>query len=458
MKRWMIAAAVLCLARTSFGQTQADTRTFELAAVAPATPALKYELLFGFGDRRAGNAALQYMTAQELLNDVFLKEIDDTDDAYAHKSANFRELAEKMARPNGIYGLLELGGRCEDCDWGAPIREVGMYTLLPYLQQENHLAKMLELRAALQAQDGKTEDALQTIRVGFELGRKVGHAPALICGLVGVNIARLMNEALTEVMNRPESPNLYWALASMPRQLVSFPDCVEAEGTSLAVSIPVLGTKKLDAVSADDWHAALNRLVEIMPAASGQSGRQPWENPQAVADEVGRDLAKARADYSQRYGLPADQVAGLDSFKVVCTFWYQQYVDAMEEQRAMATMPYAIQIPLMKAAEDRYAQELKEESANPFLVLIGSAFTRAAATFWRGDRMRAALTDVEAIRSYAAGHDGALPAQLTDIKDTPALDNPLTGKPFDYRVDGENATLWDSEADFPLSYTVRIRK
>jgi hypothetical protein len=71
----------------------------------------------------------------------------------------------------------------------------------------------------------------------------------------------------------------------------------------------------------------------------------------------------------------------------------------------------------------------------------------------------AALTDVEAIRSYAAANSGKLPGRLEDISDTPALDNPCTGKPFSYSVQGETATLSDPQpSNHPITYTIRIRK
>ncbi len=68
------------------------------------------------------------------------------------------------------------------------------------------------------------------------------------------------------------------------------------------------------------------------------------------------------------------------------------------------------------------------------------------------------MTAVEAIRSYAAANGGKLPARLEDVSDTPVPDNPATGLPFDYGVDGDTATLSDSQSEQTLSYTIKIRK
>src|SRR5262249_44728583 len=59
----------------------------------------------------------------------------------------------------------------------------------------------------------------------------------------------------------------------------------------------------------------------------------------------------------------------------------------------------------------------------------------------RVDRRLAALRCVEAIRLYAAKHDGKLPATLADIKDLPVPNDPLTGKSLEYAIDGNKATL-----------------
>jgi hypothetical protein len=51
------------------------------------------------------------------------------------------------------------------------------------------------------------------------------------------------------------------------------------------------------------------------------------------------------------------------------------------------------------------------------------------------------LRCLEAVRAYAAGHDGKLPASLTDIKDVPIPTDPVTGKAFTYHVEGDQATV-----------------
>jgi hypothetical protein len=87
------------------------------------------------------------------------------------------------------------------------------------------------------------------------------------------------------------------------------------------------------------------------------------------------------------------------------------------------------------------------------------SFRKFVLTYAIADREVAAMADVEAIRSYAAANNGQLPAHLEDILETPALEDPVTAKPFDYRVDGGVATLSDGvTGGHALKYTIRVQQ
>jgi hypothetical protein len=56
-------------------------------------------------------------------------------------------------------------------------------------------------------------------------------------------------------------------------------------------------------------------------------------------------------------------------------------------------------------------------------------------------RRFAALQAVEAVRMYAATHDGDPPPNQEALVDSPAPLDPATGTPFEYSVAGSTATL-----------------
>jgi hypothetical protein len=57
------------------------------------------------------------------------------------------------------------------------------------------------------------------------------------------------------------------------------------------------------------------------------------------------------------------------------------------------------------------------------------------------DRQVAIWRAAEAVRAYAAGHDGRAPATLAEITETPAPLDPFTGKAFAYSVKGDEVTI-----------------
>ena len=56
------------------------------------------------------------------------------------------------------------------------------------------------------------------------------------------------------------------------------------------------------------------------------------------------------------------------------------------------------------------------------------------------DQRIALLRHIEALRIYAAQHDGAWPAKLADVP-LPLPVDPFTGQPFHYEVSGDTAHL-----------------
>ncbi len=75
----------------------------------------------------------------------------------------------------------------------------------------------------------------------------------------------------------------------------------------------------------------------------------------------------------------------------------------------------------------------------------------------------ALLRHVEALRLYAADHDGRLPTTLAEVA-VPLPPDSFTGKPFLYTVEGATAHLRGSpppgketEAAFSVHYVVTIR-
>lgn len=470
MKRWMFSVVVLLgIVPPGFGQTnqQGDGQTFELT---PSAATSNYWLMTDPRLGLPGDSALLYADAAAMLNDAVVKQIEDAKAAYWAKRDNFDALAAAVddakvgstTRIPAVIDLLGIASRRDHYEWDSPFREQGAATLLPHLMLQRRLADLIQVRALAQIRAGKTDDAVDTLRLGYELGRRVGRGPLGVTGLVGVAIIAQTSAVTAELMKQPQSPNLYWALASLPRPMISFQHSWSLELIDLSSSVHELGEGKLEDLTGEAWRGIYKQAAELVEGFGGESSAgEPalvWNNEKTLADAVTHTLPQAREFYARTYKLPAAQVEALDAFKVVATYWYAQEQELRAEQYMTTALPYPMLLEKAEEMDQRAAQMRTEQPGNVFLEWI-PAYEKAVFHWAVLDRTLAALTDVEAIRSYAAAHDGKLASGLDQISDTPVLDNPCTGKPFGYTVQGDTATLSDSDvAADPLQYTIRIRK
>ena len=140
-------------------------------------------------------------------------------------------------------------------------------------------------------------------------------------------------------------------------------------------------------------------------------------------------------------GRPAAQVEAMPSIQVVALHSYRLYEQARDEIFKWAGLPY------WQAAKGMAESERhpgigwdKLERRYPFrsvLPAVNSAFYVPA----RVERRLNVVQYIEAIRLYAANHNGTLPPSLEAITEAPVPIDPATGKFFEYKVDGSTATL-----------------
>jgi hypothetical protein len=168
-------------------------------------------------------------------------------------------------------------------------------------------------------------------------------------------------------------------------------------------------------------------------------------------------MQRAKREYAEAHHLSGEQADKADPTAVVCWFYFEQWKIAYDEMYKLQGLEY----PAMLAKSDGYAAKVealtKAQPANPFFKWLPTVH-KGVVTFAKLDRQVAALSVVEAIRSYSAEHGGALPAKLDEITETPAPLNPATGKQFEYQLQDGGATLTDENAEMPMRYTIKIKK
>jgi hypothetical protein len=307
-------------------------------------------------------------------------------------------------------------------------------------------------------EQGKLDESINMLRLGYEMANNVAEEGILISGLVSLHITSQMNDALVQLMNRPDAPNVYWALCEYPdRHTTVLRRAMKGERQWWVTATPNylgLQAKAGEKLSSEQWRQLIDYVWSIVDSNPDTKDKH---HPDPVKDAEPDTLAKARQDYAGTHQVTLEQAAAVDPMIVLGEFYFHQYQISFDDAYVLRDLPYPALMARAAAVHAESEKLHEQQRANPFLPVFD--LRDAALRVGVVDRQLAALAAVEAIRAYAAANMGNLPARLEDVVETPVPLNPLTGAPFEYRTENDTATLEDSATkSSPLTYTIRIRK
>lgn len=428
---------------------------------AEATPALRYRLLPAAADMRPGNAALFYTRAfaeggvsraWKLITDKYGDDVhgDDVHSAWYSIETPLADLPidnlrDASARFDTIVQQFVARATVRrECDWGHEVHELKgvdiVSTLLPEIQESRSLSRALMLRTRAAVADRDYQRAIDHLTMNYRLAQNTAWGPFLISGLVGVAQASSGNAVLIELIAAKDSPNFYWALAEMPRPFIDMAPAVRYEMSLGNRMYPSLDDAERQQHSPEEWARLLTRgLVDSSPVFE----MGPRDELQAQLAATAFSLmyygpAKARLRAS---GMKGDQVEQMPVGQVIA-------VDAAREYRRLSDeMEKWWYVSLNEArrhSKDAEALLNPNKFTGGFGQLLASlllpALSSAREAQTRLDWQLNAIQTVEAIRMHAA-EAGKLPASLDDISCVPVPKNPITEKPYEYRLDGDTAII-----------------
>jgi hypothetical protein len=431
-------------------------RKIVLHPAAEPRPALRYQFVFPVGERRSANAALLYDRVSP--TGTFKAEEKVWEELERWSKAPLDELRSEKARAaiekySRIMDYLREAARCNSCDWQFIIPGKNIYeTLLPEVQQSRYLVRILAPFARLQMAEGKYDEAVDSFRSGYLLARNVGNEPLLICSLVGSAIARIVNEQVEQFIQLPDAPNLYWALSTLPRPLINFRPAWETEMDAIYLIFPELRHLDKQELSPAQWRILFDQLLKRYGEYFGEkSGLKITASILMMYPQAKRYLIE--------HGRSAAEVETMSVPQVVLICTMQRYNELRDDIFKWCYLPYAEARSQMEATVQRAFEATREYveviPASEFL----PAFRNAKIAEARIQRDFVVLQVFEALRLYAAGHDGRLPDKLAEITAVPVPDDPFTGQPFIYYREGDIAIL-DSYGPDPrhtLRYQIEMR-
>jgi hypothetical protein len=458
-------------------KTDGSQLTIFKMTVTPAAepiPPFKYRLLPGPLEIRPGNAALHYERAfaengvagvWKALEKKYGSDVQGigNEPAWYSPEKPLKELDAAKLRDAASHfdtivdQFVARGVIRNQCDWGRNIEELQgldiISMLLPEIQETRSLSRALMLRTRAALTEGDFDRAIAQLRMNYQLAQHVASDPILICGLVGLAEAGLGNHEMVELIATKDSPNMYWALAELPRSFINMRPATRFELSWGLKIFPAMLDPESQEHSPEEWAALLAKSAVDMQAVAGGAPKLDQFAMQMAT--TGLALV-TYSDAKQRLiagGMDHDRVEKMPVGQVIAVDASREYRRVAQELEKSLYLPFHL-------GQERYAKSEK-------LLLGGNKFQRGYGgvvaslllpalsgvyqSQVRVDREVNALQVVEAIRLRAA-ETGELPARLDEIKSVYLPDNPATGKPFQYRLDGDTAVL-----DLPQSDGIRAQ-
>jgi hypothetical protein len=408
-------------------------------------PSLEYRLLPDRRDLEPGNAAAIYYRSLSMFaeNRFGLQEFHS--DAWEQwfttpvKDLPQQEIRDKLPFIRSLLHEVEVASRYDHCDWEPEGRLDGISYLPPDVSGLRRVAILLGVRARLELAEGHVPEALASLQTGYALAHHLGTGRSLGHVAIGEVVAGLMNYQLEEVLRHPGSPNLYWSLTVLPRPYFDPQPTVEEESSRLERTWPWLKRLEAGPLSAGQVATVRQELRKSL-----DQFHFPPPDTDRLVDEAYPEARKALLGQ----GLKAEQVAAMPPFQVVALAALRDYRRAWDEYVKWFRVPDFQHAAGYRESGRRYREALGRLDHLFFGGLVQdqeigspSALEKVYLGEERLERQVAALRCVEALRLYAAGHDGRLPEKLADVTEVPVPPDPATGRPFDYRASGDRATL-----------------
>ena len=312
------------------------------------------------------------------------------------------------------------------------------------------LANALNIRFRAEVAEGRFDDGIKTAKTMLAMARSFDKFPGKIPNLYGCALAMIALGPVEEMIQQPGCPNLYWALTSLPSPLID--SRLVFQGEQLYFSAEFGGIDLEEPMAQGKLERIRTRLCELL-----FSQIQPGHAGEEWLDGLAKDstyLREAR-DRLRASGIVNDQVKDFPPMQIVLLDERREFEHRLHEGGKWLALPFwQAEAPLRALVQPKGTPKNPERFRLDFLkVKIAQA---------RVERKIALLRTVEALRLYAADHDGKLPERLEDLS-VPVPIDPVHGKPFDYKLNGGVALIQATsppgfEASPRLQYAILIKK
>ena len=258
-----------------------------------------------------------------------------------------------------------------------------------------------------------------------------------------------MLDRTAELISQPDSPNLYWALSTLPDSLLEINRASSMEGDIFGMTFPAVTDFDRERDD-EEWSKMAEQLVEFLeqsgeipakqePAHSGDVIDRLLQSLQlAEVNHISKAVRQVRAELPGLLKISAEKIEAMSDAEAGVR-WYTHLRIAQDQHGAavMSLPPREAWTELKKCQQETKAMREKTSTASQ----SGLDSATIYVAVWTLKRNICALRIIEAIRDHLASHDGQLPATLDELKQVSVPHDPLTDRPFEWSVDGKTAIL-----------------
>lgn len=434
-----------CLVSLQFvraDDTPPATIEFAVSPAAEPIPALKYHFLTPPEDQLPGNAVPIYLR-------IVFEQSEGWRKALSAEAPRLLELtseeflvdeADKLIDQfEGAFEQFSAASRRSYSDWEYVLEgEDPLGITLSDAQSMRSFARLIALKARVKIRQGDLPAAVDSLRDGFALGQNVADGPFLVNQLIGIAISDLMLSEIEGFLRKEDAPNLYWALAELPRPLVSVRMGLANESRMLVLQFPELAIPS----ASHNWQELANRIRdwvgEIVRMEGGADAKAAILALQEPTDP--KRLAAARQELSKMSDFSAEQVAAMSDAELTVRHTTAIYRGSSDALRKWSYVPYPKSIPKFPEIAENLGREARRRELFPLVSLLSPALGNVLIAQANLDRRVTRLQAIEALRMHAAA-TGKFPKTLDEVTVVPVPLDPATGGPFAYKLEGDTATL-----------------
>jgi hypothetical protein len=277
-----------------------------------------------------------------------------------------------------------------------------------------------------------------------------------------------MCKPLEDLIQAPGTPSLFWAISHRPRPLTDFSLGFESERFLLEREIPSLSqlagppwSVEKGRAFAAELQEKLFKLAEVADGAE-KSELGNWSKNLGMAALIFQAYPEAkRALIAQ--GRSSEQVETMPAVQVATLHTFQQYEQFRDDFFKWTSVPLYQGYNHMDDALNSARSGSKQSMLFKLFTMLIPAVRASGVAQALSERRLDAIQCIEAIRLHAALH-GGLPSRLDEISEAPVPLDSATGKPFEYRLEGNRATVsapsppggadvWQHKINYELNLT-----